>query len=163
MSAGQQKTVELEPKDAFGERSEDLVRVMKLQDFRERDIDPVPGMRVNIDGTPVTVKSVNSARVVIDANHPLAGERLIYDITVVKKLDSEKEKVDAIADMYVLKPDSVQSEKSAVKLVFGEKTNKDADYFINKSAMVSSIFRFMEEVKEVSVEEKYTREEKPKE
>ncbi len=71
--------------------------------------------------------------------------------------------MDAIADMYVLKPDSVQSEKSAVKLVFGEKTNKDADYFINKSAMVSSIFRFMEEVKEVSVEEKYTREEKPKE
>jgi len=160
MSVSQQKTVEIDPNDAFGERNEDLVRVMKLSDFMERDINPVPGMRVNIDGTAVTVKSVNSARVVIDANHPLAGEKLVYDITVVKKLDSEKEKIDSIADMYSLKPDQAHGEKSAVKLVFGEKVNKDADYFINKSATVSAIFRFMEEIKEVSVEEKYTREEK---
>ncbi len=163
MNAGQQKTVEIEPKDAFGERSEDLVRVMKLSDFRERDINPVPGMRVNIDGTAVTVKSVNSARVVVDANHPLAGEKLTYEITVVKKLDSDKDKVDAIAEMYALKPDQAQSEKTAVKVVFGEKINKDADYFINKSAMVSAIFRLMDEVKGVSVEEKYSREEKKQE
>ena len=163
MNAGQQKTVEIEPKDAFGERSEDLVRVMKLSDFRERDINPVPGMRVNIDGAAVTVKSVNSARVVVDANHPLAGEKLTYEITVVKKLDSDKDKVDAIAEMYALKPDQAQSEKTAVKVVFGEKINKDADYFINKSAMVSAIFRLMDEVKGVSVEEKYSREEKKQE
>ena len=163
MNAGQQKTVEIDPKDAFGERSEDLVRVMKLSDFRERDINPVPGMRVNIDGTAVTVKSVNSARVVVDANHPLAGEKLTYEITVVKKLDSDKDKVDAIAEMYALKPDQAQSEKTAVKVVFGEKINKDADYFINKSAMVSAIFRLMDEVKGVSVEEKYSREEKKQE
>ena len=160
MTVSQQKTVEIDPKDAFGERSEDLVRVMKLSDFREREIEPVPGMRVNIDGTAVTVKSVNSARVVVDANHPLAGEKLVYDITVVKKLDSEKEKVESIAEMYALKPDEAQSEKSAVKLVFGDKVNKDADYFINKSAMVSAIFRLMDDVKNVSVEERYAREEK---
>ncbi|MCL5786891.1 MAG: hypothetical protein M1520_01660, partial [Candidatus Marsarchaeota archaeon] len=108
----------------------------------------------------VTVKSVNSARVVVDANHPLAGEKLVYEITVVKKLDSEKEKVESIAEMYALKPDEAQSEKSAVKLIFGDKVNKDADYFINKSAMVSAIFRFMDDVKNVSVEERYAREEK---
>ncbi len=163
MSASQQKTITIEPKDAFGDRSEDLVRVMKLSDFRDREIEPAPGMRVNIDGTAVTVKSINSARVVVDANHPLAGEKLVYDIKVVKKLDSDTEKVDAIADMYALKPDNAKQENAAVRLVFGTKVNKDADYFINKSAMVSAIFRFMDEVKNVSVEEQYSREEKKEE
>ncbi len=160
MAAGQAKTVEMGPKDAFGERSEELVRVMKLSDFRERDMNPVPGMRVNIDGTTVTIKSVNSGRVVVDANHPLAGEKLTYEITVIKKLESEKEKVESIAEMYSLKPSAIQSENSRVKMSFGKDVNKDADYFINKSALVSAIFRFMENVKGVDIEEQYDREEK---
>ena len=160
MAAAQAKTIEIEPKDAFGERNEDLVRVMKFSDFREREINPIPGMRVNIDGTTVTIKSVNSGRVVVDANHPLAGERLVYEITVVKKLESEKEKVDAIAEMYSLKPSIQPHEKSSIKIGFGADINKDADYFINKSAMVSAIFRYMEDVKDIAVEEQYRRDEK---
>ena len=50
MSVGEEKKTELEPKDAFGERNPELSRVMHLSDFRKRDMDPYPGMQVDIDG-----------------------------------------------------------------------------------------------------------------
>ena len=83
MSVGEEKKAELEPKDAFGERNPELARVMHLSDFRKRDMDPYPGMQVDIDGTVATVKSINSGRVLVDANHPLAGERMIYEVKLI--------------------------------------------------------------------------------
>src|SRR5271157_5833621 len=98
MAVGETKKIEIEPKDAFGERDESLVNVMRLSDFRDREMDPQPGMQVNIDGTIATVKSVNSGRVVVDLNHPLAGEKLLYEIKVLDKVDSEADRVKAVAD-----------------------------------------------------------------
>ena len=74
MNVNETKKVELQPKDAFGEKSAELVKVLPIADFKKRDIEPYPGMQLDIDGSVATIKSVNSGRVVVDANHPLAGE-----------------------------------------------------------------------------------------
>lgn len=157
MSVGESKKVEIEPKDAFGERDEGLVNVMRLSDFRERDMDPQPGMQINIDGSIATVKSVNSGRVVVDLNHPLAGEKLLYEIKVLEKIDADIERVKAIAEHYSLKPDAVTMHEKAVKITFGDKIEKNADFLVNKTTLAEAVLRYMPHVEKVVTEEEYAR------
>ena len=157
MSVGETKTVEIEPKNAFGERDEGLVNVMRLSDFRERDMDPQPGMQVNIDGSVATVKSVNSGRVVVDMNHPLAGEKLVYEIKVLEKMDSDQDKVRAIAEHYSLMPDSVAVSGNVAKMTFGTKIEKNADFLVNKATAAEAVLRYMPNMEKVVAEEEYAR------
>lgn len=157
MNVNDSKKIEVEPADGFGERKEDLVSVMHLADFRKRDMDPQPGMQVDIDGVIATVKSVNSGRVVVDANHPLAGEKLLYEVKVVEKIDGENKKAEALAELYNLKPDSIEHSGKTLKVTFGESIEKNADYLLNKSAFVQAIFAYMPDVEKVNASEEYAR------
>jgi FKBP-type peptidyl-prolyl cis-trans isomerase 2 len=157
MNLNETKKVEIEPKDAFGEKSSELVKVISIADFKKRDIDPYPGMQIDIDGALATIKSVNSGRVVVDANHPLAGEKMLYEIKVVGKIDKDDERIKEIAGMCSLAPDSVSVNNGEVRVLFGDKVEKDNKYLINKNDFVNSVLRYMEKVTRVSVEENYIR------
>ena len=162
MKAGESKEVELDAKDAYGERSKDLVRIMPLADFRKRDINPQPGMQIEIDDSVATVMSVNSGRVMVDANHPLAGERLKYQLKVVEKIEKDEDKIKALEDMNEIKADkaSIEKESGIVRINFGTAIKKDANYFVRKSGLVYSILDYMDGIKRVVVEEEHSREEK---
>ncbi len=157
MSVGETKKVELDPRDAFGDRNATLVKVMSLSDFKKRDIEPQPGMQLDIDGAVATIKSVNSGRVIVDANHPLAGEKMLYEIKVIEKIDKDEERVKAVAQVYNLAPDSVSISNGNIKVVFGEKTEKDSKYLINKSDFVNAVMRYMDKTVKLTVEEEFSR------
>lgn len=157
MSVGESKKVTFTPNDAFGERNDQLVNVMRVSDFRDKEINPYPGMQVNIDGSIATVKSVNSGRVVVDLNHPLAGETLLYDIKVTEKIENDSDKVKAIAEHYSLRPDAVAVSSGVVRVTFGEKVEKNTDYLVNKSALAEGLLKYMDSVKKVVFEEEYAR------
>ena len=163
MSLNESRKVEIGPDEAFGERNQDLVRVMKVSDFRSRDIDPRPGMQVDLDGTIAVITAVNSGRFTVDANHPLAGEKLTYDLKVVAKLDDERSKVDALAGMNGLKPDSIKVEGGTAEVLFGEKIDKNADYFLNKASFTGSVLRYLPGITKVVVKEEYVKREEKKE
>jgi FKBP-type peptidyl-prolyl cis-trans isomerase SlyD len=83
---GDRQTVVVEPADAYGEH--DPSRVMTLgRDRAEEGMDLQPGMVVlgeTDDGTmPLTIREVTADTVVVDANHPLAGKRLHFDVEIV--------------------------------------------------------------------------------
>lgn len=155
MSVGESKSITLEPDDAFGKRDENLIRVMKLSDFKSQNINPYPGMRINIDSTPVTVKSVGSGRVVVDANHPDAGKRVRYDIRVVRQLSEERERVAALAKTYNAKPTSIEVSNDTVELFYDREVKKDSDYFMNKTSSLAAIFSYIKPIKRVIVREEY--------
>jgi FKBP-type peptidyl-prolyl cis-trans isomerase 2 len=157
MSVNETKKVELQPKDAFGEKAAELVKVLPLADFKKRDIAPYPGMQLDIDGGVATIKSVNSGRVVVDANHPLAGEKLLYEIKVVEKVEKDEDRIKAIAAMCSLVPDSVTVTGANIKVAFGEKIKKDRKYLIGKSDFLNTSMRLMEKVARITVEEDYAR------
>lgn len=157
MSVNETKKVELKPADAFGDKNSELVKVMSLADFKKRDIDPYPGMQLDIDGAVATIKSVSSGRVVVDANHPLAGEKLLYEIKVLEKVDKEDERVKALADFYGLQADSVNVSGGNVKVAFGEKVEKDGKFVVNKGDFINAVLRYLDSVKKVTVEEEYVR------
>jgi FKBP-type peptidyl-prolyl cis-trans isomerase 2 len=158
MSVGEEKTVDMEPKDTFGERDDSLVNVMHLSDFRKKDINPQPGMRLDVDGRVAIIKSVNSGRVVVDMNHPLAGEKLTYNIKVVEKVETDDKKVAALSEHYSLKPDSVAVNGGVAKVAFGPKVKKDSNYLISKASFSEAIFRYMNGINKVVFEEEYERE-----
>lgn len=157
MNVNEEKKFNFKPEDAFGERVADLVRVMPLADFKKRDIDPYPGMQVNIDNMPVIVKSINSGRVVVDANHPYAGQEIIYEIKVTKQLTAEKEKVKALGKTYNVEPTDVEPKEKNVMIKYGKDIKKNADYFMGKANLIASIFTYFKEVEKVDVEEEYSR------
>ncbi|MGC8647398.1 MAG: FKBP-type peptidyl-prolyl cis-trans isomerase [Candidatus Micrarchaeia archaeon] len=157
MSPGETKRFTFKPEEAFGERNENLVMVLPLSEFRKRDINPYPGMNVDIDNISAVVKSVNSGRVIVDANHPFAGRELIYEVKVVKVLTDPNEKINALADMYSLKPSRIELGNQNVSVEFGSEVSKDANYFVNKASLVAAIFNYFKDINEVKVEESYKR------
>jgi len=86
MAVGETKTIHLTPEEAYGQPDADLIRPFPREDFGNES-DPQPGdefiFSTGASQFPVVVVSVNETTVVIDANHPLAGQNLNFDIELV--------------------------------------------------------------------------------
>lgn len=90
---GKSTKVELPPEKGYGARDPGKMRLVPLRRFRDKQIDPVPGAEIELDGRPAVVRAVGAGRVQVDYNHPLAGRTLIYDVSVEKVLEDENEKI----------------------------------------------------------------------
>jgi FKBP-type peptidyl-prolyl cis-trans isomerase 2 len=88
MQVGDKKTVEINAQDAYGEKdTKNIVEFPK--DQFPPDMNPEPGMQLmlsNGEGQqfPVVVTEIKEDVIVLDANHPLAGQDLIFDIEMVE-------------------------------------------------------------------------------
>ncbi len=163
MAVNEQKKIELEPSVAFGERRADLVSVIPISRFRSRDIEPYPGMTVELDGVSAMVKSVNSGRVLVDANHMLAGEKVAYEVKILEKIEKDDAKISALADEAKVKLTSVKVDSSKATISIGKDVNKDAKYAVDKTMLIDSVLEYMPSIKSIEVNEEYAREEPKKE
>lgn len=91
--AGDNVQTSIEPKDAYGERYEELVQAVPRSAFPVQDIEP--GMRFSAGSDQgnqiVTVVKVDDNLVTVDGNHPLAGETLYFDVEVVDLREATEE------------------------------------------------------------------------
>ncbi|MEM0074414.1 MAG: peptidylprolyl isomerase [Candidatus Micrarchaeaceae archaeon] len=156
MSLGEEKKIVVEPKDAFGERDPKLVRIIPISDFKKRNIDPYQGMRLDIDGVEAIVKSVNSGRVVVDENNELAGERLTYEIKVVEKIDSDIDRIKAVAEKLGTKVSTASITNGTAHVELDEK-EKNEEYEARKSVLPSYIFKYMPNINKVEILDIYER------
>ena len=88
MSPGETKTTTVPAEKAYGERRDDMQSVVP-KDRLPDDLEPEVGQTLqakNEEGQviPVRVVGVGDDEVTLDANHPLAGENLTFDIEVVE-------------------------------------------------------------------------------
>ncbi len=88
MEVGESKTVELAPSEAYGAKREDLQFEMERSNFPE-SIEPEEGQQLQMrqrNGQPliVTVIDADDETVTLDANHPLAGQELVFDIELLE-------------------------------------------------------------------------------
>ncbi len=84
--AGEKKAVVLEAADGYGEHDPERLITAPLASVPDGD-KLEPGMRITA-GTPrgpvdLLVSEVTDENIVFDANHPLAGERLHFDVEVM--------------------------------------------------------------------------------
>ena len=88
MIPGEEKTVKIPCEQAYGARREDMVAVFNSNQFPE-NLAPAVGQILQLrrdDGmlVQVMVTDVTGDQVTLDANHPLAGKDLIFDLTLVE-------------------------------------------------------------------------------
>lgn len=115
MNAGENKTIEVQPAKAFGERNPELVKIVPESEFKRRDIELKIGMPVDADGARGRIVSIASGRVRVDFNHPLAGKVLVYDLEVKEKIEKTEEKIKGLINFY----SKIEPEK--VSVAVGEK------------------------------------------
>jgi FKBP-type peptidyl-prolyl cis-trans isomerase 2 len=87
MEVGETKTITIPPEEAFGTRRDELVVTVDREQFPE-DTDPAVGQRFQVKqegGAPleVTIADLDEQTVTLDANHPLAGYTLTFNIHLV--------------------------------------------------------------------------------
>lgn len=88
MAVGDQKTAAIPVDEAYGPRREELVMDVPRTQLPE-GLDPRPGEQLRMqtpDGqaVPVVVAGATDDAIKIDANHPLAGKDLTFDLLLVK-------------------------------------------------------------------------------
>lgn len=82
MAVGDSKKFTLEPADGYGERSDDMLLEVPLNRFPD-EVEIKAGMTFHgPGGRTFNVTAVKGEVVTVDANHPLAGERLHFDVKV---------------------------------------------------------------------------------
>ncbi len=88
MSVGEEKTVQVPCNEAYGEHDPNgRQEVPREQIPAEIPLDPGTALQMQMpDGraVPVTVAEVGEQKVVLDANHPLAGQDLTFDVEMVE-------------------------------------------------------------------------------
>src|SRR5688500_6197616 len=87
MSIGDKKTVSIQAGDAYGDKNDDMLVEFPKEQFPP-DMNPEVGMQLNMTNGNgqvilVTIVEVKEDSVILDANHPLAGKDLVFDIELV--------------------------------------------------------------------------------
>ena len=88
METGDQKSVEISPEDAFGPRREDLVVEVRKSDLPDH-ISPTVGQKLQMKEAEgrlidLVITDVDEKTITLDANHPLAGQTLFFDLELVE-------------------------------------------------------------------------------
>ena len=95
-TVGDKLTVEVTPDKGFGERDSGKVRMIPLRKLGEDAEKVSVGDTIEVDNKRGTIRFIGSGRVQIDYNHRYAGKTILFDVNVLKSLDSPNDKVDGI-------------------------------------------------------------------
>lgn len=88
MQPGEAKTVRIPPEQAYGEHHEKLIAVLRRSEIpAEMELEVGNQLEVTQeDGEKflVMIAAISEESVTLDANHPLAGKELIFDIHLLE-------------------------------------------------------------------------------
>ena len=102
---GDKLTVEVTPDKGFGERDSGKVRMIPLRKLGEDAEKVSVGDTIEIDNKRAIVRFIGSGRVQVDYNHRYAGKTILYDVNVLKSLDSDDDKIQGILKRHI--PESI--------------------------------------------------------
>ncbi len=86
MEKGEKKTIRIAPDEGYGQHMKELVQTIDRK-YLSQEIEPQIGMQLQIgeheEMTVVTITKVTDDAVTLDANHPMAGKTLNFEIELV--------------------------------------------------------------------------------
>jgi peptidylprolyl isomerase len=95
-TVGDKLSVEVTPDKGFGERDSSKVRMIPIRKLGEDAEKVSVGDTIEVDNKRGIVRFIGSGRIQIDYNHRYAGKTILYDVNVVKSLDSSNDKIEGI-------------------------------------------------------------------
>ncbi|MGQ0606404.1 MAG: FKBP-type peptidyl-prolyl cis-trans isomerase [Candidatus Nitrosotenuis sp.] len=157
--AGDKLTVDVTPDKGFGERDTGKVRMIPLRKLGE-DADKVSvGDTIEVEQKTGVVRFVGSGRVQVDFNHRLAGKTVVYDVNVLKSLDTNDDKINAILKRHMPVEDSKIVSKITGNIVdvtipeeiYGVESLRIIKHFIQMDA-----FKFVPTLEKINFIETYS-------
>lgn len=95
-TVGDKLAVEVTPEKGFGERDSSKVRMIPIRKLGEDAEKVSVGDTIEVDNKRGIIRFIGSGRVQVDYNHRYAGKTIIFDVNVIKSLDSANDKIDGI-------------------------------------------------------------------
>jgi len=157
-NVGDKKTVEVQPDKGFGERDSGKVRMIPLRKLGE-DADKVSvGDTIEVDQKKGIVRYIGSGRVQMDYNHRFAGKIILYDINVVKALETDEDKAFGILKRHIPVEDSkIKFKKSdkSLDVTIPEEIFRADGLAIIKHFIQTDIFKFVPTLDKINFVETY--------
>ncbi len=131
MKQGESAKISLEPKEAFGEKNVEKVKVYPVSEFIKagyKNLAPGMVMVINVPSGKLTgtIKSISNGRVTVDFNHPLAGKKVFYDLKVAKVIGDVGEKVSKLCETLSIAGETAVDEKGK-KITVTVKEDKESN------------------------------------
>jgi len=95
-AVGDKLTVEVTPDKGFGERDSGKVRMIPIRKLGEDAEKVTVGDTIEVDNKRGIIRFIGSGRVQVDYNHRYAGKTILFDVNVIKSLDTPNDKIDSI-------------------------------------------------------------------
>lgn len=161
LDVGQRKEIELAPEKAFGVRDPTQTRMVPLRKFGEKAHEIEIGDSVDIDNRMGIVRFIGSGRAQVDFNHRLAGKSIVYDFEVVKKIESDDDKVRALVDRRFGGEGGkvgIRPNDKGIELSIPEELFLLDGLQIIKRGISNDVFKFVPTVAELTFVEKFVNE-----
>jgi peptidylprolyl isomerase len=162
---GDKIEVEISPDKGFGERDPGKIRMIPQRKLGEKADEVTVGDEIEIDKRKGIVRYVGSGRVQLDFNHRYAGRVLLYNINVVKKIQTNDDRVKSLTRRWIpLKEDTIKFEMkdSRLEVVLPEETFLLEGIQIIKGAVSNEIFKYVPSITSIRFIEEYVSKEKVK-
>jgi len=133
--------IELSPENAFGKKDAKLIQLIQTSKFHKQNIQPMPGLQVNIDGVMGMIKTVSGGRTLVDFNHPLSGKDIVYDIKINKIVTDNKKKLESFLNISLNQEVKAEIKEDKAKITVKTEIPKEAQEQLNKkvSELIPSI------------------------
>ena len=162
---GDKKTIEVSPDKGFAARDKGKVRMIPLRKLGEDAEKVSVGDTVEIDNKKGIIRYIGSGRVQVDYNHRYAGKTILYDINIVKSLDSDDDKISEILKSRL----PIENEKiifkkngTAVDITIPEEIFRADGLAIIKHFTQTDLFKFTPSLTKVNFVETYENKQPPK-
>ena len=161
---GDKTSVEVTPDKGFGERDSGKVRMIALRKLGE-DADKVSvGDTVEIDQKTGIIRFIGSGRVQVDYNHRFAGKTILYDVNVLKALETDDEKINGMLKRHLPVDDSklvFKKTGTSLDINIPEELFRSDGLQVMKHFIQSDIFKFVPTLEKINFLE--THQNKPSE
>ena len=155
---GDKKTIEVSPDKGFGARDKGKIRMIPLRKLGEDAEKVSVGDTVEIDNKKGIIRYIGSGRVQVDYNHRYAGKTILYDINIVKSLDSDDDKISEILKSRL----PIENEKiifkkngTAVDITIPEEIFRADGLAIIKHFTQTDLFKFTPSLTKINFVETY--------
>lgn len=168
-SAGDKLTVEVPPEKGFGTRDPAKVRMIPLRKLGDDAEKVSVGDAIELDDRTGIIRFIGSGRVQVDFNHRFAGKTILYDVNVLKSLDTDQDKIMGLLKRrFPLDESKLKFEIKGTQLdiAIPDEVLMMEGIQVVKRAIANEVFKFVTSLDKINLVESYTKakpQEKPAE
>jgi peptidylprolyl isomerase len=162
---GDNLSIEVPPEKGFGTRDPSKVRMIPLRKLGEDAEKVTVGDTINLDDRTGIVRFIGSGRVQVDFNHRFAGKTIVYDLNVLKSLDTDQDKVlGLLKRRFPIEESKIKFEIKGIQLDINipEEAMMMEGLQVIKRAIANEIFKFIQTLEKVNFIDTYNKQKQEK-